>query len=200
MPITDPLDLILREWSQLDPPFLPDLEPGLTTQQINFLTQNLPFVLPTAVVELYQWHNGTPDSELFTPLSYLMPLEDAIETYVNYIRPDLEAIKESLSEKPDSGDEALADFYFPVFSDAGGGLLLVPCGADPQGNGPVIDWEGDARVMYLNLQTLVKTVADCYEKGAYWLKNEGFDMVEIVEKQWTEIHRLHNPNISYWWE
>jgi hypothetical protein len=35
-----------------------NLDPGLTSEQIQGLCEGEPFVLPTEIFELYQWHNG----------------------------------------------------------------------------------------------------------------------------------------------
>jgi hypothetical protein len=36
-----------------------NLDPGLTSEQIQLLCKGKPFLLPTEILELYQWRNGS---------------------------------------------------------------------------------------------------------------------------------------------
>lgn len=48
-----------EEWHKVD------LAPGLTREQIQNYCAGQPFVLPTEILELYQWRNGTGYGSLF---------------------------------------------------------------------------------------------------------------------------------------
>jgi hypothetical protein len=56
--LTDALEFIAK-WVQKNMPDHPAvMNPGLTLEEIQVLTSNLPFQLPYEIYELYQWHNG----------------------------------------------------------------------------------------------------------------------------------------------
>jgi hypothetical protein len=42
-----------------------DMAPGLTIEQIQSYLEEKPYILPTEIVELYQWHNGKGYGSLF---------------------------------------------------------------------------------------------------------------------------------------
>lgn len=56
--LTDALEFI-AEWVEKNMPDHPAvMNPGLTLEEIQLLTNNLPFQLPCEIYELYQWRNG----------------------------------------------------------------------------------------------------------------------------------------------
>jgi hypothetical protein len=56
--LTDALEFI-NKWVQKNMPNHPAvMNPGLTIEEIQVLTNNLPFQLPREIYELYQWRNG----------------------------------------------------------------------------------------------------------------------------------------------
>lgn len=142
MSLTEPLDQVLIRWAQLVPPVVPGLKPGLDRGTIDELTKPLPFTLPEEVYQLYAWHNGTVDSDLF-PFYYLLDLKDALWHYEIAASSfpqelqDLEAIGMIVAPS------VISEHYFPLFFDAGGGLLVIPCGPEFKQEVPVIEWDVD---------------------------------------------------------
>lgn len=60
--LTVALKRLLQNLNQKAPEIVSYLQPGLTRQEIDEKTKDLPGRLPEEVYELYQWHNGFSDS------------------------------------------------------------------------------------------------------------------------------------------
>lgn len=57
--LTEALERILKWLEEYRPYDASFLQPGLSTNEIEFMTKDLPFKLPHEVYELYQWKNVT---------------------------------------------------------------------------------------------------------------------------------------------
>lgn len=198
MSLSSDLDAVLEHWKRLATPVVPDLPPALSRAEINEAMRGLPFTLPEDVYEFYMWHDGTVNSGLL-PYWYLMSLEDAIRTYneapslfVNLV----EEVQESgvLEKKAEN-----VKCCFPLFFDAGGTLLTLPCSENTQPGEPLISWDEELpQVIYKDIQSLVDTVVAASKIGAYFLPHEGLDVIDVDMSKWLQAARECNPNVSYW--
>lgn len=160
------------------------LQPELTAQIIT--AQRVPFVLNSDVILLYMWHNGTHVSQeyilndhYFTPGYYLMSLDDALEAYHSLIDNNTDWQK----------------CWFPILTSGGGDYY----GVDHAQQGHVIHYIRGYLghpVKYLSITTMMHTVAQCYECGAYSLDDHGF--FKVNEDAEREIARRFNPGLNYW--
>lgn len=200
MSLTEPLDRILTRWAQLDPPVVPELQPGLDRDTIDELTRHLPFALPEEVYRLYAWHNGTVDSDVF-PFHYLLDLKDALWHYEIAASSFPQTLREWKSMGMAVEPSVISEHYFPLFFDAGGGLLVIPCSLEVKQEASVIAWDVEGpQLNYQSIRTLIETVAACHEQGAFYLKYPelGLSSVEIDEKKFIQISRNLNPDVRYW--
>jgi cell wall assembly regulator SMI1 len=159
------------------------LQPGLTAQSITAATAGL--LLNDEVVQLYMWRNGTRVSQeyvlndhYFTPGYYLLSLEDALDAYHSLI-----------------GNTDWENGCFPILTSGGGDYY----GVNHEQQGRVIHYVRDYPdhpVKYLSLSTMMQTVAECYESGAYSLDDRGF--FEVNADAERMIASGLNPGLDYW--
>lgn len=159
------------------------LQPGLTAQMVT--DRKAPFVLNDDLLLLYTWHNGTRVSQeyilndhYFIPGYYLMSLDDALDSYHNLI-----------------ANTNWQKCWFPILTSGGGDYYGV--GQEQQGH--VINYirgYPDHPVKYLNITTMMQTVAQCYECGAYYLDERGFFKVNADAER--RIAKKLNPGVKYW--
>lgn len=173
---------------QNQPEFAASFLPGLNDEQIQELTAYLPYQLPEEIYELYRWRNGTRERQkiLFHPSISILSLKEA-----------LIVAKESI----DISDNTEFEFRFEgnrvfPFIDDDGDLCVVKCTKEKQKYSPIISIFAECDeldIIYTNLTTMMQTVAECYETGAYYLIEDGF--VEEDENKVAEILRKYNPEI-----
>lgn len=66
------------------PNYADQLLPGLSLEEILEITNPLPFQQSDQVIELYRWHNGTPDIyEYFFSFYRFLPLQEAVEDLID---------------------------------------------------------------------------------------------------------------------
>lgn len=173
---------------QNQPEFAASFLPGLNDEQIQKLTAYLPYQLPEEIHELYRWRNGTKERQkiLFHPSISILPLEEA-----------LIVARESIDIFDNTEDELRfeGNRVFP-FIDDDGDLCVVKCTKEKQKYSPIISIFAECdelNVTYTNFTTMMQTIAECYETGAYYLIDDGF--VEEDEDKVAEILRKYNSDI-----
>ena len=177
------LDRILTWHKQHGRKVVELLHPGLTAHSITAATAGL--LLNNEVVQLYMWRNGTRVSQeyvlndhYFIPGYYLLSLEDALDAY------------DILTGNTDWEYGCL-----PILTSGGGDYY----GVNHEQQGKVIHYVRDYPdhpVKYLSLSTMMKTVAECYESGAYSLDDRGF--FEVNADLERMIASRLNPSVDYW--
>ncbi|MEC4811699.1 MAG: HEAT repeat domain-containing protein, partial [Scytonema sp. PMC 1069.18] len=174
--LTNALNQILKWIKKNKPWYVKYLQPGLSRGEIENLVRDLQIQLPSEVYELYQWRNGASEGDLGQETAWLFqnwtfkPLQEVVAQY-----------KKSLSNQPNrdlsrnqcnsyfSNFERLEIFYNPWQSQTG--LILINTILDFC---PVIleyfD-EGDLSILqkYTSITTMMQTMAECYETGAYYI-------------------------------
>jgi len=186
--LTNSLNRIMNWLQQYQPEFAASFLPGLNDEKIQELTKNLPYQLPEEIHELYRWRNGTTERQkiIFHPSMSILSLEEA-----------LIVAKESIDICDNTELEIRfeGNRLFP-FIDDDGDLFAVKCTQEKQNDSPII-WtfleDDQLDIVYTNLTTMMQTVAECYETGAYYVGDEGF--IEEYEVKVAEILRKYNSEI-----
>lgn len=198
MSLSTKLDSVLTQWTLFDPPVHVELSKGLSRVEIDEAMKGFLFRLPEDVYEIYMWHNGTANSSLL-PDYYLMPLRHAIETYNRTPELFIDLVKEVQESGVLERKAEYVQCCFPLFFDAGGTLLTLPCSEQTQPGEPLIAWdENPPEIVYKDIQSLIDTVVTASRMGAYFLLFEGLNEIEIDMDKWDEAGRQCNPGVSYW--
>ena len=187
--IEEALDRIISWFKSQDMPLIELLEPGLSTASIKAQSNSLPIQLPEDLIRIYLWRNGTTlsqehnlNSHYFQPGYYLLSLKNAMHYYQIY--------RAGANWDP---------FWFPILASGGGDFYVVVCGSDVRENGQILNFirgENDTPRIYLNIKTMIFTIAECYDSGAYFLDEFGF--LKINYKLEAEIAQELNPGVEEW--
>jgi hypothetical protein len=165
------LDRLLDQFLRLEWPLATQLQPGLSTETIEIQLQSLPFHLSQEVYTLYQWRNGdcTDYTDLF-PLARFLPLEEAVTFYQEQIQ-----LSQENEGDLDPADRLWKPGWFPVFQWDYKVYHVVLGQETPTATAPVLyyDPELNRTFRYASLTQLLQIVVECYETGAYFLKEAG---------------------------
>lgn len=107
------LERILECLQLQAPQMVQSLQPGLTSTEIAAKVADLPFQLPTQVVELYQWRNGSsyePRCCELLPSYCFLSLDEAIKNYKLTI-DIVSSIEENWQE------DLFNPSWFPLFAE-----------------------------------------------------------------------------------
>ena len=187
--ITQLLNEIEKSLQQLHHPCVEHLNPGLTSQQIQELFEEIPLQPNQDLHALYAWRNGSEDSDgitlgelAFFPGFYLMSLEESIQTY-------LELIETDTWEKS----------WFPIFASGGGDFYAMILA--PEAQGQILGFyvfEEEAQVEYLSLKSMLATLKTCYEQGIIFRNEQGY--LDMDYRKHAEIAHDINPDLKIWLE
>jgi len=183
------LDVILFQLTRLGRACVPVMQPGLRQTQIASAERALPFQLPGELRALYRWRNGTFTKEgdtiaalWFFPGFNFPPLKEAIQIY---------------GERKDGPQWKKG--WFPFFADFAGDFYIVACSPKGGHSARVIGFvhgEPEQAVEYLSVTTMLETLADCYEQGAFFVNDDG--LLDIDDDLHRRIARQHNPGVAEW--
>ncbi len=163
------------------------LQKGLSYEEIENLIKPLRIHIPLELVDLYQWKNGTLakqgevlDKLHFFPGFYFLSIEEA-----------------SIYCKNFKNDPRWKSYWFPVFANGGGDFFVIDCREET--GYPVIGFmlgyeEHD--IEYLSIKKMFKTIAKCFEKGAYFYDKNRY--LEINDEKEATIANKINPNLARW--
>ena len=208
------LEAVLQQLIRLESPLVPLLQPGLSRKAIDDMVRPFPFKLSEDLYQLYMWRNGTEEgsgtensyggTDLFAhPAAHFAPLATTLDASVElseHLNTDeLKQTWGTLEFEP-------SPYYFDLFSDPGDSDFLVPCGTASLEKPLVLFWSpelGEPRIHYSDLESMMWTIAACYESGAYFLRN-AFEneplYPEVDYEKERQIARQFNPSVSYWQE
>lgn len=152
-------------------PDLPNLlQPGLSPEQIYHIAP-IPYKLPKEVLMLYQWHNGThqdpdkPEQPLFYYHTF-MPIQEAYEVY-----------QWKMQFNKEENDQIFEPRLFPLFTFQGE-YYATWCSDEEQESGSIFfDYHGCGQV-YDTLELMLTAITECYETGAYYLKDNTYEADE----------------------
>ena len=187
--ITQLLNEIEKSLQQLDHSCVEHLNPGLTSQKIQELFEEIPLQLNQDLHALYTWRNGSKDSDgitlgelAFFPGFYLMSLEESIQTYLEL-------------RETDAWDKS----WFPIFASGGGDFYAMNLASEAQGQilGFYV-FEEETQVEYRSLKSMLATLKACYEQGIIFRNEQGY--LDMDYRKHAEIAHEINPDLKIWLE
>ena len=187
--ITQLLNEIEKSLQQLDHSCLDHLNPGISSQKIQELFEEIPLQPTQDLRTLYTWRNGSKDSEeitlgelAFFPGFYLMSLEESIQTYL-----ELRA------------REAWDKSWFPIFASGGGDFYAMILA--PEAQGQILGfyvYEEEPQVEYQSLESMLQTFKECYKQGIIFQNEQGY--LDMDYRKHAEIAHEINPDVKIWLE
>ena len=187
--ITQLLNEIEKCLQQLDHSCLDHLNPGLSSQQIQELFEEIPLQPNQDLRALYTWRNGSKDCEgitlgelAFFPGFYLMSLEESIQTYM-----ELRA--------RNGWDKS----WFPIFASGGGDFYAMNLA--PEAQGQILGFyvfEEEGQVEYRSLKSMLATLKACYEQGIIFRNEQGY--LDMDYRKHAEVAHYINPEVKIWLE
>ena len=183
------LNEIEKYLQQLDHPCVDHLNPGLSSQKIQELFEEIPLQPNQDLHALYTWRNGSKDSEgitlgelAFFPGFYLMSLEESIQTYMELRARDV-----------------WNKFWFPIFASGGGDFYAM--NLSPEAKGKILGFyvfEEETQVEYLSLKSMLTTFKVCYEQGIIFRNEQGY--LDMDYRKHAEVAHEINPDVKIWLE
>ena len=187
--ITQLLNEIEKSLQQLDHPCVDHLNPGLSSQKIQELFEEIPLQPNQDLHALYTWRNGSKDSEgitlgelVFFPGFYLMSLEESIQTYMELRARDV-----------------WNKFWFPIFASGGGDFYAMILA--PEAQGQILGFyvfEEEAQVEYRSLKSMLTTFKVCYDQGIIFRNEQGY--LDMDYRKHAEVAYEINPDVKIWQE
>ncbi|XHX80608.1 MAG: SMI1/KNR4 family protein [Stenomitos frigidus ULC029] len=118
------------------------LQPGLSYEEITSKLEDFSYLLPTELIELYQWRNGQagayPDE--FLPYYRLLSLEDALKEY----KCQIELAKE-FSEDDLPWQKLYDPCWLPIFKEDSN-FYVISMSLKPQKHSPILGSPKDVRI------------------------------------------------------
>ena len=174
------------------------LQPGLSHEEITSKLEDFPYLLPTELIELYQWRNGQagayPDE--FAPYHRLLSLEDALKEYKCQIELAMEFSEDDLPWQ-----KLYDPCWFPIFKEDSN-FHVTPTSLKPQKHSPILHkseyfcsddvWKSE---VFPNLTNMMLAVAECWESGAYHTAKNiyGEDYLSFVSTNKSMINLKYQP-------
>ena len=166
-----------------------DLNPGLSSQKIQELFEEIPLQPNQDLHALYAWRNGSKNSEgvtlgelAFFPGFYLMSLEESIQTYMELRARDV-----------------WNKFWFPIFASGGGDFYAMILA--PEAQGQILGFyvfEEEAQVEYRSLKSMLTTFKVCYDQGIIFRNDGGY--LDMDYRKHAEVAHEINPDVKIWLE
>ena len=183
------LDKIETSLQQLHHSCVDHLNPGLSSQKIQELFEEIPLQPNQDLHALYAWRNGSEDSEgitlgelAFFPGFYLMSLEESIQTYLELRETD-----------------AWGKSWFPIFASGGGDFYAMNLAPEAQGQiHGVYVYEEEPQVEYRSLESMLTALKNCYEQGIIFRNEQGY--LDMDYRKHAEIAHDINPDLKIWIE
>ena len=183
------LNEIEKCFQQLDHSCLDHLNPGISSQQIQELFEEIPLQSTQDLRALYTWRNGSKDCEgitlgdlAFFPGFYLMSLEESIQTYQEL-------------RKTSTWNQC----WFPIFASGGGDFYAMILAPEAQGHilGFYVYEEGP-QVEYQSLESMLQTFKVCYKQAIVFRNEQGY--LDMDYRKHAEIAHEINPDLKIWLE
>jgi hypothetical protein len=165
--LTNALDAILLWLSTNLPEYVDVFQPGLTRFRIQDLTEFLEFVLPEDFYQLYQWRNGVRYEPMKTlgPVFYFLPIDEVV-SFRDWANSNI-LVSDDCIPRYKNGP------VLPIIQSNCEYYALV-LGRNPQEACVVLlDEIGDAVLRYDSISSMMKSIAQCFESGAYYLNEDG---------------------------
>jgi cell wall assembly regulator SMI1 len=208
--LIEALERILAWLLTNQPSYALALQPGLTYDQIQEKIKGLPFKLPTEVIELYQWRNGTKDSDQHTarffPGFTFNSLDQALIHYNELIDFSVKSgrilcfdpiSKDSWEENIEPSDR-YNTIWFPMFACENKDYYLAIGNENQEVSTAILNFsieDPDTYPKYESLTKMMLTIAECYEENIYHLLEFGIGVNN--EEQEESIRLKYNPTLEY---
>jgi cell wall assembly regulator SMI1 len=162
--------------------------PGLSIPKLDGISEMLGITLPFELYELYKWRNGTfepSNGATYLGTFHFSPLEEMLQIYQDEfggIDGDFFVLEDGRRLLPFSEDQGR---YCS---------LVLPTG-NPQGSYHIAVTlsDGDHYIVYESLTSMMVTLAECYETGAFYL-SDGENIAEYPERV-VPILRKYNGSV-----
>lgn len=174
----------IYDWLKLNrAEYCSSLNSGLTIEEINNETNELPFKLTQELYQLYQWKNGSPLVETGLFSIYFLPC---------YLFLSLQKNKEEYYQNIEIFEEDWNKDWFPIFSLEGYSYFTI-CQNTSVGNSPIwfYDYEQpEPMPCYDSLTDMMCMIAECYETKAYYLNPDG--LLKEDKHKVAQIQKKYN--------
>jgi len=187
--LTRALNEIVAQLTRLGCAVVSLLRPGLSAGEVAREESKLPFVLTDEIRAVYRWRNGLRPADgnvladlWFFPGFYLPCLEEAVQEFHD----------RQFGAQWRKGS-------FPLFADGGGDFYTARCQRQSTDSAPVIRFrhgEPDQNVEYVDVTTMMETLADSYRHGAFFLNSA--DVLDLNDDAHARIAQQHNPGVDAW--
>lgn len=203
--LTDSLNQIMRWLEKNRPDYAASFLPGLNDEEIRKKLANVELELPLEIYELYRWRNGVEGGEDLKSIAYpsmaFMPLDEAIKYHLDIVdnidiqeHEDFESIFELLDANQVNN---YSDKYLFPFLRANCDFCAVLLGKQKQQHSPIIDISDalDLKMIFRSLTSMMQTLAEYFETGAYYLREDNF--LDWDRKKMQPIFQKYNPGLSF---
>ena len=186
--------LLVELESELDrthAPILHRLNQGRTENELRDIFGGMQIL--DDVYALYMWKDGTDTTNaalgkcwLFK-MGALIPAQKAVQYYKKFV----------------NRDEYWIDGMFPLFESLGGDFYLIDINSTSPTYGFIFFYYPgavDFEVIiskYDSLETLVRTILECFRRGAYFYDKNALTL-EFTPELEREITKNNNPRSAYW--
>lgn len=183
------LERIYSHLNRLQQPVVSLLQDGLSRDAVERKTKDLPIKLPSELLELYSWRNGTrvPKGSVLNDLHllpgyYFLSLEDAISSY--------NAFKD---------DNRWNRHWFPVFANGGGDFYVAVCADEARETGEILCFllgipKDDLLVEFKSMEGMLQTVAACYDEEIFYARPDGY--LDADDNRYVALVRELNPHLG----
>lgn len=190
--LTEALEKIMNWLTEHQLEYANSFLPGLQTNEIQAVEEELRFKLPKEIYELYKWRNGTEEDAkaLCFPTMQFLPLPVAVKNsqiWNQFVLEDKNVV--------DNHELSKANPLF-IFLQDNCNYCAISLLEDQEKELPVVTLqEGEpANIFYTSLTNMMLTLAECYEIGAYYLDNDGYVCEDKCKT--AQVLRKYNADIS----
>jgi hypothetical protein len=201
----------ISKWLKKNQPnAYPALQAGLSKSEVDYFFESPRFLLPDEFYDLYRWHNGM--SSLDVSMEYSMNPYQLFPGYTFNSIQDAIDIRSSLLDimgnilldkmRDEDGfwiehSGILNNYLFPIFTLDFKDHICILGKEDNSEDSPLLRFfiEGDIYLIYDDLNSMMQTIASCYEVGAYYNFEypDGYKELRCDERLAEEIRIQYNP-------
>ncbi|WP_414625090.1 SMI1/KNR4 family protein [Calothrix sp. CCY 0018] len=202
--LTDSLNKIMRWLEQNRPDYAASFLPGLSDEEIREKLANVELELPEDIYELYRWRNGVEGGEdlksTVYPSMVYMPLDEAIEYHLGIVEIDILELEDfpSIFKLLDANQvDIYSDTHLFPFLRSNCDFCAVLLSREKQQHSPIIDISDalDLKMIFRSLTTMMQTLTEYLETGAYYLGKDNF--LDWDKEKMLPIFQKYNPGLSF---
>ncbi len=166
-----------------------NMNPAATPEEIESETKELPFQLPSEVLDLYRWKNGVllrgqQCETRMVPRFYFMPLQRSVAS----TRFRISTVGSDYSEWRKS--------WYSLCEDLAGDHYALEVSRGEESCGRIYSVQGvrDPFPAFWSFEMMLRSILECYRQGAYYIDEDGCldEDVEICDP----ICRQFNNGLS----